>query len=187
MTKTTWEDLSEEEQTGEYVQKTGFDPLPEGTRVLQTLEEIKFDSYQGSDHENLNLKWRINAPEEFKNRVYFQTIYVNGSDPTGPYYDEAKQEKNIADARRMVLAIDYHAGKRIAALKREPTELELQKYLLGAEMMAVLGVSKTNKQVVRGISGIDPDYLPKPAAKAQSAKAESKHAALDSEDDDIPF
>ena len=171
---TKWEDIADEEQTGEYKQKTGFDPLPEGTRVLQTLEEIKMDSYAGSDHENLNLKWKINAPEDYAGRVYFQTIYINGSDPTGPYYDAAKQDKNIADAVRMVLAIDYHAGRGIAALGREPEEADFQKHLTGAQMMAVLGVSKTGKQVVRGISGVDKDAIPQAKPQAKTAKQVDK-------------
>ena len=184
----TWEELSQEENAGEYKQAGGaYAPMPEGTRVLQTLEEIKFQSFQGSDHETLNLKWRVDAPEEFKGRPYFQTIYINGSDPAGPYYDKDKQEKNIADARRMILAIDYHAGKHIAALKREPTEEELQKYLIASQMMAVLGVTKTGKQTVRGISGIDPELLPKKAATPKKS-APAKQADNGFEDiDDIPF
>ena len=183
MAKLTWEELAGENSDGEYKQKTGFDPLPEGTRVLQTLEEIKLDSFQGSDHEHLNIKWRIEAPEEFNNRVYFQSIYINGSDPTSPYYDESKQDKNFNDARRMLFAIDYNAGKKIAALKREPTQEELQEFLIGARMMAVLGVSKTGKQVVRGISGIDP--AAKEEIKAAATKSVPKFD--DSEEDLIPF
>ncbi len=38
MTNTTWESLAQEEQTGEYKSKP--DAIPEGTRVLQTLEGI---------------------------------------------------------------------------------------------------------------------------------------------------
>lgn len=183
----TWAELAEEENAGEYMQTGGFAPMPEGTRVLQTLEEIKFQSFKGSDHETLNLKWRVDGPEEFKWRVYYQTIYINGSDPTGPYYDESKQDKNIADARRMVLAIDYHAGKHIAALKREPKEEELQKYLIAAQMMAVLGLTKTGKQIVRGISGVDPDLLPKKSSTPKAAAPVKREPVTIDMDDDIPF
>lgn len=183
----TWEELAQEENAGEYKQTGGFTPMPEGTRVLQTLEEIKFQSFQGSDHETLNLKWRIDGPEDYRGRVYYQTIYINGSDPTGPYYDADKQDKNIADARRMVLAIDYHAGKHIAALRREPTEEELQKYLIAAQMMAVLGVTKTGKQTVRGISGIDPELKQQQSATPKtSAKTKPIDNGFD-DSDNIPF
>ena len=186
---TKWEDIANEEQTGEYKQKTGFPVIPEGTRVLQTLEEIKMDSYKGSDHENLNLKWKIDSPKDYIGRVYYQTIYINGSDPTGPYYDPAKQDKDIADARRMVLAIDYHAGREIAALGREPEEVDFQKHLTGAQMMAVLGVSKTGKQVVRGISGVDKDAIKEATKPAKQAKPVDKPVdnGFSVEDDDIPF
>lgn len=189
----TWAELAQEENAGEYKQTGGFTPMPEGTRVLQTLEEIKFQSFEESDHETLNLKWRVDGPEEFKGRVYYQTIYINGSDPTGPYYDADKQDKNIADARRMILAIDYHAGRHIAALKREPTEEELQKYLIAAQMMAVLGVTKTGKQTVRGISGVDPDLLPKKSSTPKVAapvkdRVPNEKAGFDDDSDmDIPF
>lgn len=189
----TWEELAQEENAGEYKQTGGFTPMPEGTRVLQTLEEIKFQSFQGSDHKTLNLKWRVDAPEEFKGRVYYQTIYINGSDPTGPYYDESKQDKNIADARRMVLAIDFHAGKHIAALKREPREEEYRHCLIAAQMMAVLGVTGKGKQTVRGISGVDPELKQQQSAKKETPKAsitmkkEVKSVFSKDSDPDIPF
>lgn len=187
MTNTTWESLAQEEQTGEYKSKP--DAIPEGTRVLQTLEGINLQSFPGSDHESLNLKWRIEAPGEYKGRPYYQTIYINGSDPTGPYYDPAKQANTIAEERRKVFAIDFHCGKNIAGLGREPTEAEMQKYLIGAQIMAVLGVGKTGKQVVRSMHGIDPEFSIQASQAKPANKLGTKAAAPADyiDDDDIPF
>lgn len=187
MTNTTWESLAQEEQTGEYKSKP--DVIPEGTRVLQTLEAINLQSFPGSDHESLSLKWRIEAPGEYKGRPYYQTIYINGSDPTGPYYDPAKQANTIAEERRKVFAIDFHCGKNLAGLGREPTEAEMQKYLIGAQIMAVLGVSKTGKQVVRSMHGVDPEFAAHTSQANQQANKPTGRAKppVDTDDDDIPF
>lgn len=181
MTKNAWDAWGEsEESTGEYTQSTSFDPIPEGTRCAVEMEEIKFDSFPGSSHEHINIKWKIDEPEEYDRRKFFQTIQINGTDPNSQYYKEEKQQKIIETARKMFFAIDKNAGGYIAALRRKPTTEELQKYLIGARMMVLLGVYN-EKNVVRSISPLDKTEEPKP----QASKLKPKPA--DDEDDDIPF
>lgn len=192
MARDIWAE-TEEEVTGEYKPtSSGFEPIPEGTRVKATLEEIKYDSFGGSDHQHINIKWAVDEPEEYNKRKFFQGIYINGTDPESQYYDESKQDKNISDAMRMFFAIDKNAGGFIAAQKRKPTDAELKQYLIGAQMMVVLGINKSNKQVVRGISAAE--GAPTPKAKAATVKPISKPAATATgdngfsvSDDDIPF
>ncbi len=139
------------ESTGDYEQKGGGPVIPEGTRVLASVEEIKTQTFDGSSHESLNLKWRIEEPEEYNNRVFFQTIKINGSDPLSQYYDESKQEKQIKAAFTMFSAIDKNAGGNISKLMRKPTDSELTQYIVAAKMWVHLGVYN-NKQIVRGVS-----------------------------------
>jgi len=174
------------ESTGDYEQKGGVTLIPEGTRVLATIEDIKTQTFEGSSHESLNLKWRVEEPEEYNNRVFYQTIRINGSDPFGQYYDESKQEKQIKDAFAMLSAIDKNAGGNIMKLMRKPTDDELSQFMVSAKMWVLLGVYN-NKQLVRGVSAFrDVDAPSKQAANAQYATF-SKYYSVADMDDDIPF
>ena len=75
-----------------------IDIIPKNTRVVATCEEAKNDSYNGENY--INLKWRVNLPKEFSNRVVFQKLRV---------YTEDKQQK----AREMLAAIATNAGGRL--------------------------------------------------------------------------
>ena len=174
------------ESTGDYEQKGGGPVIPEGTRVLATIEEIKTQTFEGSKHESLNLKWRVEEPDEYNNKVFYQTIRINGSDPQSQYYDESKQEKQIKTAFAMFSAIDKNAGGNIGKLMRKPTEQELFNYIVDAKMWVLLGVYN-NKQLVRGVSAFtDIDEPSKQAANAAQTATVAKYSVAD-DSDDIPF
>ena len=174
------------ESTGDYEQKGGGTLIPEGTRVLASVEEIKTQTFDGSDHESLNLKWRVEEPEEYNNRVFFQTININGSCQLSQYYDESKQEKKIKDAFRMLSAIDKNAGGNISKLMRKPTDSELTQYIVAAKMWVNLGVYN-NKQIVRGVSAFMGVEEPsKQAVNATAPKTPENQVGAD-DIDDIPF
>lgn len=174
------------ESTGDYEQKGGGTLIPEGTRVLATIEEIKTQTFDGSIHESLNLKWRVEEPEEYNNKVFYQTIRINGSDPFSQYYDESKQEKQIKDAFAMLSAIDKNAGGNIMKLMRKPTDAELSQFMVAAKMWVLLGVYN-NKQLVRGVSAFRSiDEPSKQAANATAPKTPANQVGTDMEDD-IPF
>ena len=106
------------ESTGDYEQKGGGPVIPEGTRVLATVEEIKTQTFKDSKHESLNLKWRIEEPEEYNNKVFNQKIKNNGEDPLSQYYDPAKQE-NATKAMK-ITSDDLLSLKLIDAIIDEP-------------------------------------------------------------------
>lgn len=175
------------ESTGDYEQKGGGPVIPEGTRVLASVEEIKTQTFDGSSHESLNLKWRVEEPEEYNNRVFYQTIKINGSDQLSQYYDESKQEKQIKTAFAMFSAIDKNAGGNISKLMRKPTDAELTRHIVAAKMWVNLGVYN-NKQIVRGVSAFrDIEEPSKQAVNAKTATVANDKVAYDDMDDDIPF
>ena len=174
------------ESTGDYEQKGGVTLIPEGTRVLATIEEIKTQTFDGSRHESLNLKWRVEEPDDYNNKVFYQTIRINGSDPFGKYYDESKQEKQIKDAFAMLSAIDKNSGGNVMKLMRKPTDDELSQFMVSAKMWVLLGVYN-NKQLVRGVSAFtDIDAPSKQAVNATAPKTPENQVGADMEDD-IPF
>ncbi len=193
------------ESTGDYEQKGGGPVIPEGTRVLASVEEIKTQTFKDSKHESLNLKWRVEEPEEYNNRVFFQTIKINGTDPFRQYYDESKQEKQIKAAFVMFSAIDKNAGGNISKLMRKPTDAELTQYIVAAKMWVHMGVVGTT-QIVRGVKAYKPIDEPskqavngiasafsdakipasKQAVNATSPKTPANQVGAD-DVDDIPF
>jgi len=171
------------ESTGDYEQKGAETLLPEGTRVLASVEKIKTQTFADSSHESLNLKWRIEEPEEYNNYVFYQTIKINGTDPLSQYYDESKQEKQIKAAFTMFSAIDKNAGGNISKLMRKPTDAELTQYIVAAKMWVNLGVYN-NKQIVRGVSAFRD--VEEPSKQAVNATV-AKDSIADDDTDGIPF
>lgn len=183
------------ESTGDYEQKGAETLLPEGTRVLATVEEIKTQTFDGSSHESLNLKWRVEEPEEHNNKVFNQKIKNNGEDPLSQYYDATKQESRIKNAQNMFAAIDANAGGNIKKLMRKPTDAELTQHIVAAKMWVNLGVYN-NKQIVRGVSAfLDVDEPSKQAVNgiasafsdAKIPASETGKIATADDTDGIPF
>ena len=174
------------ESTGDYEQKGGGTLIPEGTIVLASVEEIKTQTFKDSSHESLNLKWRVEEPEEYNNKVFYQTIKINGTDPLSQYYDEKKQDTQIKDAFRMLSAIDKNAGGNIGKLMRKPTDEELTKYIVAAKMWVNLGVYN-NKQIIRKVSAfLEVEEPSKQATNATAPKTPENQVGAD-DVDDIPF
>ncbi len=179
------------ESTGDYEQKGGERLMPEGTRVLASVEKIKTQTFAGSSHESLNLKWRVEEPEEYNNYVFYQTIKINGSDPLRQYYNKDKQDTQIKDAFRMLSAIDKNAGGNISKLMRKPTDAELTQHIVAAKMWVTLGVYN-DKQIVRAVSAFrDVEEPSKQAVNGiasafSDAKIPANQVGAD-DTDDIPF
>ena len=172
------------ETDGNFEESSSYEVIPEGTRCLSSIESAKWDSFKGSDHKHINLKLCV-EDGEYKGRKFFHSVYVDGTDPNSQYYDATNEEKKKAKARAMMAAIDKNAGGHIFALKRRPTDDDLAKYLIGAQMFYTLGVTGTKKQCVRGVSSAGDIAAPSKQA-ANTAKATAKKDNGFS-DDDIPF
>ena len=179
-----WEE--EPESTGEYVQSVSSDPMPEGTKVLSSIIEAQWHMFDGSKHENINLKWQVEEPEEYNGKTFYQMIKVNGDDPNSQYYKPEKQDKVMADARLALSVIDKHSGGNIFALKRKVTTPELTQFLLGAKMMVTVGVYN-NKQLVRGISAAEGIAAPLKQATNTAKAAPKKPIDNGFDSEDIPF
>lgn len=171
----------EPESINEYVQSVSSDPIPEGTKVMASIVQAVWHSFDGSLHENINLKWQVEEPEEYNGKTFYQTIKVNGDDPSSQYYKPEKQNKVMADARVALAVIDKYSGGNIFALKRKVTTPELTQFLVGAKMMVTVGVYN-NKQLVRGISAAE--GITAPSKQEINAKAAASRLI---DDDDIPF
>ena len=149
--------------------------IPKNTRVVATVEEAKNDSY--NDENYINLKWRVNLPKEFANRVVFQKLKV---------YTADKQQK----AREMLAAIATNAGGRLfqamqAGNEEMPSDASLQA-LCNSPMVLLLDVWELEGKSGNWIRSVAPYQAkaPQPAQQpAPVAPAVAPQPALD----DIPF
>lgn len=173
------------ESDGSFEDNNSFELIPEGTKCLSAIEMVKWDSFGGSDHKHINMKLCVEEGEH-KGRKFFHSIYVDGTDPASQYYDESKEETKVKKARAMFAAVDKNAGGHIFALKRRPTDEELQKYLVGKLMVFTLGISNNKKQLVRGISAAEGIASPSKQATNTAKAAPKKVVELD-DSEDIPF
>lgn len=146
----------------------GFTPIPKDTSVLALCEEAKTATYEGDNY--VNLKWRVQAPEDFKGRVLFQKIRCWDN-------DVAKRDKAI----RMLAAIDKNAGGKLAASGEEPSDKNLGSALMGKPMVLSLGVWEMNGNDGNWVLAVAPYTGKKPEAAAAAAKPASDF------DEDIPF
>jgi hypothetical protein len=158
-----WADVEESEITGTFEQSNVFPAIPDGTKVIADIETIAWDSFPGSDHKHINMKWEVTG-EEYTGRKLFQSIYLNGTDPNGQYYDAKKDPDTISKARAMFLAIDKNAGGHIFASGQKPTDKNMGEHLTKAKMILLLGVNKKGKNFVRDVYPAPAD-TPKPTPK----------------------
>lgn len=153
-------------------------PIPKDTRVLAICEEAKNYDYQGSRY--INLKWRVNQPAEYANRVLFQKLRV---------FDLDKAEAH----KRMLAAIAANSGGKLfqamqAAGEQEPSDQSLAT-ITNSPMVLLLDVwelddkSKSGNWVksVSARQGVAP---PAQSAPTQQPATPQPSATFD---DDIPF
>lgn len=190
----------EEQSTGEFESKGGnFEVIPDGTRCKAHIEDVEWKFYD-PDGENIpyvNATWAIEAPDDYENRKIFHAIKLYGEDPSGKFYKADAQEKKIESARAIFWAIDKNCGGKLAALKRKPTDGELQRYLIGKSMFITLAVWESADKSSSGnwIRKIEPLSSGNSAPQARPVQKKQpvpqslpkSGSGFDDMDDDIPF
>lgn len=122
---------NEEAKGGDFESAGGnFEPIPDGTKVIASVEEVALNNYEGEDY--FNVKWRV-LEGEFINRIIFQKLKVFSND------------SKVRDKAITVLAsIDSNAGGKLMAAGKEPTEMSMASALLNKPMILLLRVWETD-------------------------------------------
>lgn len=115
-------DVKEEKVTGSFEMGNTLEPIPANTNMTSFIEEAKWDSYEGVEY--INLKWKVLAPDEYKNRIVFQKLKVLDIN-----------EDKAAKAQKMLLSINHNAKGKIHENTEMPTTSELQKNLCNKPMI----------------------------------------------------
>lgn len=160
-----------------------MDPIPDGTQVLAMIDEVKWDSKDEAEY--ISLRWTALKPEQYKNRKFFQKLWVMGNNPN--QLDVEKRKKQGDKAKMMLAAIDTNAGGKLLENNGRPTDSDLQSHLINKPMIARLGVWEMSGADGSRMSG---NWVQQVAAK-DSANVESPAPAAAAADtassDEIPF
>ena len=156
-------------------------PIPKDTRVLAICEEAKNSEYNGERY--INLKWRVNQPAEYANRVLFQKLKV---------FDPAKADTH----KRMLAAIATNAGGKLFASmqkagENEPSDQSLAS-VTNSPMVLLLDVWELDDKSksgnwVKSVSARQASGAASSPVKAAPVVQAPAPASSGSFDDDIPF
>jgi len=107
----------------------GMELIPDGSNVLAAIDDAKWDTDRDG-YEYINLRWRVQQPEAFANRVVFHKVWVSDDKP------KSKDPQKVRDkAKQMLAAIDANAGGKLALKAERPTSDDLALALIGKPMV----------------------------------------------------
>lgn len=106
-----------------------MEPIPADTQCLAMIDEAKW-THTNNGEEYLSLRWAVISPAEFKNRKVYHKLWVTDADPKAK--DPAKKRDK---AKRMLAAIDFNAGGKLAASTEAPTDESLTSALTRQPMI----------------------------------------------------
>jgi len=185
--------IREEEVTPEYVQEVGGDitPIPHETNVAGYIDEIKWATNRPDGAKPIEYRITVVKPEAYKNRKLFFKFWLHGDNPnkTGD-----KQKKDGETHARKFYAIDAQHGGHLLALRREPTDEELQRHLMNKMTTFKIGMYDMPKD--DGIGRNTGNYLLGVCGKSEPVPEVVKSTAVAPKplaqnnammDDDIPF
>ena len=148
--------------TGVADMSESMEPIPAKTRLLATIDEAKWDQYEGQHY--ISLRWAVIDPSQYKNRKIFHKLKVED-------VDSGKRDK----ALRMLAAIDANAGGKLQAAGIKPTSELMMMHLSSRPMFIEVEVWEMNGKSGNWVSKVAPR-----AAVAPQAPAADNF-------DDIPF
>jgi len=170
--------------------------LPDGSSVMASIDECKWQSFQGGE-EHISIRWNILAPEEYQGRKIFQKAYPDGDKARNA--DPAKAQRKGDTAKRMLAAIDANCGGGLMKLQRKPTDEDFAMHLTNKPMVIRLGLWEMKQtdgtmgsgNWVQAVSpatkavSVDASKVKKAEPKAQSGSGGA--SSNRDMDDEIPF
>lgn len=175
-----WKD-DDEEVTGNYVNESGdFPVIPHDSRLKACIDKISWkfkENYKNLKESEDCISMRFDIDEgEFKGQKIFKNFFIKSNND-----DQAVKDY------RMFLNIDANAGGKIRALRKEPTDDDLARYLINKSMIVVVGMmtdkdTKKQQNYLMGISSLSSNKSPSKQSANQSSRKNN-----DVEEEDLPF
>jgi len=164
--------------------------LPEGSSVMASIDECKWQSFQGGE-EHISIRWNILAPEDYQGRKIFQKLYPEGDKARAKDAEKAKKKGDTA--KRMLAAIDANCGGSMMKLQRKPTDEDFAMHLTNKPMVIRLGLWDLDGKQGNWVQAISPASKPvsvdksKVTAVAQFTASKGSGSARYDDVDEIPF
>lgn len=164
--------------------------LPDGSSVMASIDECKWQSFQGGE-EHISVRWNILAPEEYQGRKIFQKMYPEGDAARNT--DFAKARKKGDTAKRMLAAIDANCGGRLMKLQRKPIDEDFAMHLTNKPMVIRLGLWDLDGKQGNWVQAVSPASKPVSVDASKVTKAAPKDQKSSGggtsryDDDEIPF
>lgn len=177
-----WNIDDDEEFTGEYVQESNdFPTIPHDTRASALIDKAEWSTMKNfKNHEAeescISLRFEIEAGE-FKGRKIRKNFFV-----------KSENEDSARKDRSMFFNIDFNAGGKVRALRRDASDEDLARCLINKSMVIAIGKmdgkdGKKDINYLMGVSSGKASSQAKPASKPSSKAA----PADDIDDDDMGF
>jgi hypothetical protein len=164
--------------------------LPDGSSVMASIDECKWQSFQGGE-EHISARWNILAPEEYQGRKIFQKMYPEGDAARNT--DPAKAKKKGDTAKRMLAAIDANCGGGLMKLQRKPSDEDFAMHLTNKPMVIRLGLWDLDGKQGNWVQAVSPASKPVSvdASKVTKAAPKDQKSSVGGssryDDDEIPF
>lgn len=163
-----------------------FDPIPDGTNALAFIEEAKWDEDR-DENRYLKIKWRVEKPEDYLNRVIFQKLWILDDDPNVKDADKMKKKRDRA--KQMLATIDANAGGKLGRKAGIPSNDDFALALSTRQMVIKCMVwtiknSDGTENTGNWISAIMPKTH---EVKAGTPRPAPKQSVADDLDSEIPF
>jgi hypothetical protein len=164
--------------------------LPDGSSVMASIDECKWQSFQAGE-EHISARWNILAPEEYQGRKIFQKMYPEGD--TARNTDPAKAKKKGDTAKRMLAAIDANCGGGLMKLQRKPSDEDFAMHLTNKPMVIRLGLWDLDGKQGNWVQAVSPASKPVSvdASKVTKAAPKDQKSSVGGssryDDSEIPF
>jgi len=185
----TGEDLAQSEAPKEYSAGGGdFELIPDGSTVMAFVEEAKWAKGREDDGEPryINIKWKVQEPEQVARRVVFQKLWVKDPEPNAFKKGKEDADKKRDKALRMLSTIDANAGGKLAKAGGEPTDDQLALALVNKPMILTVKVWEIGDNTGNWVAAVAPNGSKELAVKGD-AKPKGGGSLADDLDDDLPF
>lgn len=178
-----WNIDDDEEFTGEYVQESNdFPTIPHDTRASAIIDKAEWGKAKNfknheTEEECISLRFEIEAGE-FKGRKIKKNFFVKSENE-----DSARKDRN------MFFNIDFNAGGKVRALRRDASDEDLARCLINKSMVIAIGKmdGKDGKKDINYLMGVSSGKTSSQAKRVASQTSSKAAPAADIDDDDLPF
>jgi len=188
-TTSTGEDLAQTEAPKEFDAGGGdFELIPDNSTVLAFIEDAKWAEGRDDDGNPryINIKWKVQEPEQVARRVVFQKLWVKDPEPNALKKGKDEADKKRDKAMRMLSTIDANAGGKLAKNGGEPSDDQLALALVNKAMTITVKIWEIGGNSGNWVAAVAPKGAKDLDVKG-APETKGGGSLADDLEDDVPF